>query len=121
MKANKKAALLSGLLYPGIGQFYLKKMLLGGTLVVATTVCLFYLFREVFKLTSQIAAEIQQGTMPLDINQMYSQIHSSLYNSDSNALTIMLYTLVAVWIISIIDALFTKEKKIAEPTEKVEN
>lgn len=68
MKKSTKAALLSGLVFPGVGHLYLKRWLVGIVLAGIAAVATYYIGSVVMDTASVIAEKIGSGTVPPDID-----------------------------------------------------
>ena len=98
-----KAALLSALVFPGAGQFYLKRYWRGLLMMLITIVGLAVI---IIKATTAALDRLQalQGTgTAFDINAISSLAEQSSANMLSDN-TIILVFLVACWIFSVLDA-----------------
>lgn len=103
MSKDVKAALLSGLVFPGLGHFYLKHQARGALLAVAAAAALYVLLSNIMARAEQIAAQIQRGEIAPDIATI-SQAVSSQAGGDDTLLSIAAIALPVVWLLGIIDA-----------------
>lgn len=101
MKKSLKAILLSALVFPGAGHFFLKKYLAGSILLCLFLVPIYLIFSEVVTKTEAVIAQIQTGAIPLDVTAI-SDILTSTVNSQ--ALSIETNVLIIIWVIGIIDS-----------------
>lgn len=104
MEKSLKALLLSLLLYPGVGHFFLKKNKAGCFFAAFFSLPVFIVLSEIFTKMNQIITRLESGELPFDpiaVTKAISEITSS---SDSQLLTINIYVLVVIWIISAFDA-----------------
>ena len=99
MNNSVKAILLSTLLYPGSGHFFLKKQIKGCIFAALFSLPLLLLFSEIINKTNQIIAQIESGNIPLDIIAISKALTE--ITSDS---TVHIYLMGAVWVISALDA-----------------
>jgi len=106
MKPNTKAALISALLFPGLGQALVFRRT-GRALVfiVPALLALLYLLSSAFTTATQIADQITAGTLPLDPQLITQQIEATNTGPGGN---IAAAVLLVAWIGSILDALFRK-------------
>lgn len=102
MKAKTKAALISALLFPGLGHFVLKRAMRGCLFIVPTLLAIGVLLRTTLALADQLVAEIQSGALPFDIPLIMERI-SAAGNDDPTTNAASLVILVC-WLGSIIDA-----------------
>jgi hypothetical protein len=70
VKKSTKAALLSGLVFPGIGHLYLKQWLVGIVLFGIAALASWYIGAVVMDTASAIAEKIQSGAITPDINMI---------------------------------------------------
>jgi hypothetical protein len=104
MKNSMKGALLSGLVFPGLGQIALKHYWRGFTLVLAVMACLYIMIvtaaQQAYAILDTIEAE---GGMPDNdtISQAAAQAAAA---SDSPVITVVSLLIVVCWIVAIIDA-----------------
>ncbi len=104
MKKSVKAALLSALVYPGVGHFSLKKYAQGAVFSCAFSVPLYFLFSEIMSKAEHIAEQIQNGEIPLDIIAITEALSSSVMGVGAQELNIKMYALVFIWFVGIIDS-----------------
>jgi hypothetical protein len=104
MKESSKAALLSGLLFPGIGQFVLKHYLRGSVLVLVALVALSVVVTRVFQRALTIVDRINSGEIPVDTAAIAEMVSNSASAADGRTETVALLVLGACWLIGIIDA-----------------
>jgi len=104
MKKSTKAIFLSALLFPGAGQFLLKKNLIAILLVTASIVALGFLMVPVVSAANQIAAKLVSGELQAGPD-LIAEIQSV-----SNQVTIIGSThiaglaLVSFWLIGVLHA-----------------
>lgn len=67
MKRSTKAALLSGLVFPGVGHLYLKRWTVGILLFGIAAAASWYIGAIVMDTASAIAEKIQSGTVTPDV------------------------------------------------------
>lgn len=104
-----KAALLSALIFPGAGQFLLKKYLLGGILAGMAFISLCVMLMNIVQRSLLIADKIQQGDIPSDAASISTLIlDQQATASNGSIVSIASIVLLSVWIISIIDSFITK-------------
>jgi TM2 domain-containing membrane protein YozV len=102
MKKAVKAALLSGLIYPGLGQLWLKHPIRGIVLMVAVSASLAAIVTKVAQqaLTMLEKMEAEGGTV--DLVALLNLAHATSY--DDFAMKCASLTLIACWAVSIVDA-----------------
>jgi len=106
MKTTTKAALISALLFPGLGQLVVLKRAGRAFLFIAPAlVALLVLLSSAFTTATQIADQITAGTLPLDPQLITQQIEATNTGPGGN---IAAAVLMIAWLGSILDALLRK-------------
>ena len=103
MKRSTKAALLSALVFPGAGHFYLKRHIVGIVLTGAALASISLIVSEAIDRAMRIAGEIQLGEGAVDV----AAITELLSNQASDAgplMDIATAVLIGAWFIGIVDA-----------------
>lgn len=109
MKKAIKAALLSSLVFPGTGQFLLKKYFLGGLYAGFAFISLCVILVNIIERSLLIADKIQQGEIPFDVIAISALLLAQQsVSSSSTIVSIASIVLVLTWIISVIDSFITK-------------
>ena len=96
-----KAALLSAVLYPGTGHFFLKKKVRGALFCLIFSISLYFLVSDMIINTMQILDQINNGEISLNIT-VISELLAT--NSDLQELNFDMYILIIIWFLSIIDS-----------------
>lgn len=109
MKPSIKAALLSALVFPGIGHFTLRRPGRGCLFLVPTLVAALYVGRQVLQQVDVVMAKLQDGSMPLDPQQLAGQLGTAP-GADSPLMTVASIVCVVCWAGSIIDSLLIGPK-----------
>lgn len=104
MKRATKAALLSGLIFPGIGHMILKRYLRGLSLMVAALVTTSVIVADVLRRAQTVVDRISGGDIPVDSDALTAMISGSTDETHSLAVTISLTVLFVCWLIGIIDS-----------------
>jgi TM2 domain-containing membrane protein YozV len=106
MKKSIKAALLSGLVFPGVGQVYLGQRRRGWSVIVSVTLIFACVFIHItVNAYREIAAAAAKG-VAIDI----AAIQKSVAASSDFATTAGLVLLVLLWIAAILDACITGQR-----------
>lgn len=111
MKSSMKAVYFSALIFPGIGQFYLKTYIRGILFSVVAAIGFFIIMEATWSLMMGIANDIEQGKQRLDINSLTLVVRESLKIYDDPNIIIAKIAFVASWIISSIDAYLTTKRQ----------
>jgi len=111
MKPSVRAALLSGLVFPGIGQFYLKEYRRGIAIFVPVFIALCIVVVATVRSALEIVSRIQDPEMSGDVQGILGLATS---HSNEHALFLNLASLVIAcgWLFSIIDAYYRGKRKI---------
>ena len=105
MKKSIKAALLSGLVFPGVGQFSLEKYSRGLIFFLPTLLSLIVLVHYSLGKAYAIADQITLGKIPLDTAVITSLISAPPVAAELLRLQIATWIIIACWVIGIIDAI----------------
>jgi len=104
MKKSSKAALLSGLIFPGIGHFVLKQYLRGSILMLFALVALSVIVTRIFQQALTIVDRINSGEIPADTVAIAEMVSNSTSAADSLIDNIALIVLLACWLVGIVDS-----------------
>jgi hypothetical protein len=104
MSKSLKAALLSALVFPGIGHFSLKKPLQGSLLSGIAIVCLYFLLTAVVGIAQRLSVKIQSGEVPFDVTKISELVSQQLAGSDGQLVNIPSLLLVICWVVGVIDS-----------------
>ena len=104
MNKPAKAALLSALVFPGAGHFFLKKYILGGILAGTAGVALYILVSKAVERAVQITDKIQRGEVELDVAAITELVSSHPVGTEGQLLDIATAALLISWVVGIIDS-----------------
>ncbi len=104
MKRSSKAALLSGLVFPGIGHIVLKQYLRGSVLLFFALVAFSVFVTSVFQRALTIVDRINSGDIPVETGAIAEMVSNSTNGADSLIQNISVIVLGACWLIGIIDS-----------------
>lgn len=106
MRPATKAALLSALLFPGLGQaLVLKRPGRALCFIAPALLAMLWLLRAAYTAASQVVDRIAAGTLPLDPVLIQQQIEATNTGPGGD---IAAAVLLVAWLGSILDALFHK-------------
>lgn len=108
MKASIRAALLSGLVFPGLGQFTLRRPKRALAFLLPAAVAVFYLAGQILRQVNDIAGQIQDGAMALDVQRISEQVAAAPPGADDTLMTLASAVCVVCWAGSIVDALISR-------------
>jgi hypothetical protein len=104
MKNSMKGALLSGLVFPGLGQIALKHYWRGGALILAVMAGLYVMIATAMQQAYAILDSIEaEGGMP-DSDTISQAAAQAAAASDSPVITAVSLLIIVCWIIGTIDA-----------------
>jgi hypothetical protein len=104
MKKSVKAALFSGLVFPGVGQFSLKRYARGLIFFLPAMSSLVFMLDHSMRNAFSIVDKIERGEVPLDPDAIANLISATASSSDSRMLAAAQWLIVLCWVVSIIDA-----------------
>ena len=105
MNKHTKAALLSALVYPGVGQFYLKRHALGSLMFIGFSVVLCIICYDILLQTLQLMDQINNGEVALDLASLIKTISQFILNMYQSIPPFLFFLLIIIWCVSIIDTL----------------
>ena len=122
MSNSTKAALLSGLGLPGLGQVVLKHYKRGIALMIAVLACLVMLTVNVLEKAFVILEGIESAGGIIDMNQITDAATQATTASDSLTFNGILLLILLIWIIGSVDAYrLGKQKDILEHSARQES
>jgi len=104
MKKSSKAALLSGLLFPGIGHLFLKAYFRGYALLVTALVALSVIIRTAYQQAQLIVDQVLSGDVAMDSAAITQAVADSANTTDSLISNIAVFVLAICWLAGIIDS-----------------
>ncbi|MDA8789393.1 hypothetical protein N9N07_00545 [Pseudomonadales bacterium] len=104
MQKSRKAALLSALIFPGIGQFYLQRRILGAVLAGAAIAAIYRIISVLLEQAREISVSIQRGDIAPSITSIIEALATQPVNGSEFLSTLAWAVLVIAWLISIADA-----------------
>ena len=104
MTKSTKAALLSGLVFPGIGHIVLKQTLRGSILALVALLAMSAMLKVAFQRAQTIVDRIVSGEILPESGAISELVVNSSNDSDGLMPSISVIVFVACWIIGIIDS-----------------
>ena len=104
MKKSTKAALLSALVFPGVGHLYLKKYKSGLLLAGASFAAIYYLVGKAAERAVEISEKIQSGAVPLDAEAINELVSQQSGGADAQMMNMATIAFAICWVIGIVDA-----------------
>ena len=99
-----KAAMLSALVFPGAGHFFLKKYIPGTVLAVIALVSLYLIIAGAVERALEITDKIQRGEVQLDIAAITELVSNQSAGTDFELLNFAGTVLIISWLIGIADS-----------------
>jgi hypothetical protein len=112
MKDSVKAALWSGLVFPGAGQLFLRRYVRGAALILAALACLTVLIGKAFREGSAVADKLLSSADEIDIAAIVDATTHASRATGGHVTTAATALLAVCWIISIVDASLGRETPI---------
>jgi hypothetical protein len=104
MSKSLRAALLSALILPGVGHFWLKKPLQGALLSGITIVSLYVLLSTVVDIAQRLSIRIQSGEIPLDVTTISELISQQMAGHNGQLINIPTLLLIICWTVGVLDS-----------------
>lgn len=96
------AALLSGLVFPGTGQLYLKRITRGLAFIVPTALSASILFQSLFARAADLLGRIESGSVPLNAEAL--EFALSQQPDPGILVSLSGWLLLVLWLASVADA-----------------
>ena len=104
MKKPTKAALLSALVFPGVGHVFLKRYLSAAVLAGAAFVALYVLVSSAVDRALEIVDKIQRGEIQPDIAVITELVSKQPTGADAQIINIAMAVLIIAWLIGVVDS-----------------
>lgn len=104
MKKSSKAALISGLIFPGIGHLFLKQYFRGSVLAVLSLAALSVIVTTAYQHAQLVVDQILSGDVSMEADAIAQAVSDSTGAADSLVDNAALVVLVACWLAGIIDS-----------------
>lgn len=104
MKKSTKAALISGLLFPGIGHLYLKAYLRGSALLATALVALSVVIRSAYQQAQSVVDQILSGDVSMESGAIAQAVSDSANTADSLVDNLAVIVFLVCWLVGIIDS-----------------
>ena len=120
MKASTKAALISALIFPGLGHLALQppRAARGLAFLLPAAAAVFYLLRTVLQLAGRLLDELNSGALPFDPVAIAERIHAAGVDNPASNLAALVCML--CWIGAVADVLWLGRRRIDVPTTSKE-
>ena len=111
MNKSIKAALLSALIFPGVGQISAGYKRRGWLFVLVNCVFLYLMISEIIQRVYSTINEIQKAGVPIDVENISKTTQELISFSDNTYLNSLLIILMISWAYAIFDAYHIAAKK----------
>lgn len=99
-----KGALLSGLVYPGLGQISLKLYLRGTVFLLAATLGLVSAVVQASRIALEIIGKIDLGRGVVGLDQIIQASHQAVTEAGTSRFNIAIALILFSWVVSTVDA-----------------
>ncbi len=114
MSNSLKAALLSGLVFPGIGQVVLKRYRRGVVLMLIVLACLSIVVAKAVQQAFFVLKQIELAGGTINMDAISNAATQSSTNSDSIVFNAILLLIIVCWILGVVDAYRIGKKRDLE-------
>ena len=114
MSNSLKAALLSGLVFPGLGQVVLKRYRRGVVLMFIVLACLSIVVAKAVQQAFSILKQIELAGGTINMDAISNAATQSYTNSDSLVFNSILLLIIVCWILGVVDAYRIGKKRDLE-------
>ena len=104
MKKADKALLLSAVVAPGAGHFFLKRYVPGTLLLGLALISFIVIVRDVMQRASVVVDKILSGAVPADFQTIMALVSATPADSAFSTLNIATYVLMGCWMIGMFDS-----------------
>ncbi len=110
MNQSTKAALLSGLIFPGVGQISVGHIKRGWFIIAVVCLYLYLIISEIIHKMYSAIAEMQESGAAMDTEAVSKMTSDVMSFSANTYLNVVLILLIVTWIVSVIDAYILGKK-----------
>ena len=104
MNRSIKVALLSGLVFPGLGHLVLKQYLRGWILMLAALAAISVIVIVTTRRALAVIDSMASGEIPIDTDAISAIVSSSISGTDNLIANISLLVLAGTWLFGIVDS-----------------
>jgi len=112
MKKPLKMALFSGLIFPGIGHFMLKKYMRAAFLFTSFAVTSYFYFTDAMSKAETILLKIQTGEIALDATAITQALENINTGFSQQQLSLLSYAMLCIWLVAVVDSYRAAKKQI---------
>lgn len=103
MTKNKKALLLSIFVFPGAGQFLLRRYLLAGIFAGSSLIVCYTVISHIMMLTNSVIEGIKTGEIAADFIVLHEYISVQLYENHADSIYTSMSIFIIIWVVGIAD------------------
>lgn len=118
MKASTKAALLSGLVYPGIGQLVYQAYRRAIFFILFFSIAVYLYLEEVMTKYQPLVDKVKSGEVALNSQALAREMLKNPITLDPQLVTTLTLTLLTCWLLGVVDAYRVGIKKDANASFK---
>jgi hypothetical protein len=104
MKNSMKAALLSALVYPGIGQLFYQAYRRAVFFMVMFSMTAYFYIEEVVSKYQPLIDKVKSGELALNGQALINEISKNPIALDPKLVSLLTYILFSCWLVGVIDA-----------------
>ena len=104
MNQSMKAALLSGLVFPGMGHIFLNRHKRGAAIIVTSVACFVVMVVNVVQQTFKVLEKFQLEGGVIDLDKITELVAQSTSHSSNLFFNLALILMIISWIFGIVDA-----------------
>lgn len=104
MTHSLRAVLLSGLVFPGLGQWLLGYRIRAVAFMLAVSICLVVIVHQATQQAYAVLDQLQAAGSALDMATIWDTAAQATRNIDSSVVQQALIALMLLWVVSMVDA-----------------
>lgn len=104
MSKTRKSVLLSALVLPGAGQYYLKKYRMAGLLIITSLASVYVIVAEAVKQANIILKDLESSGYAISPERITELATQATNNAGTTATSIAWTLIIICWLVGIIDA-----------------
>jgi len=104
MKTSTKAALLSALVYPGIGQLLYHAYRRATLFILVFSIAAYFYIEEVVSKYQPLIDKVKSGEVPLNGQALAYEVSKNPIILDPQLVSVLTYILLICWLVGIVDA-----------------
>ena len=110
MKKSSKALVLSGLVFPGLGQIILKRYKAAAVIMLAVAISFYKMLSIALEQANAIVNKVITQGGVLDMQAITDAATQATISTDNSTFKLYLWVIIVCWLISIVDAWVTGKK-----------